>query len=132
MKTMSLLLSTLALAASVAIANAVPSTGLHYGDALPLRAGTARAWVAVDVDGTPVSMGVSIDEKAMRSGRKGVAEARLPLPASIQVRPEVIVNARDAAKAAVSAFIVRYDRETRSYVVVYDGFVSPAQLVATR
>ncbi len=132
MKTMSLLLSTLALAASVTITNAAPSTGMHYGEALPLGAGTARAWVAVDVDGTPVSMGVSIDEKAMRSGRKGVAEALLPLPASVQVRPDVIVNARDAAKAAIPAFIVRYDRETRSFVVVYDGFVSPAQLVATR
>ncbi len=132
MKTMSLLLSTLALAASVTISNAAPHTGLHYGEALPLGAGTARAWVAVDVDGTPVSMGVSIDEKAMRSGRKGIAEARLPLPASVQVRPEAIVQSRDAAQATVPAFVVHYDRGTRSYLVVYDGFVSPAQLVATR
>lgn len=132
MKTMSLLLSTVALAASVTIANAASSTGLFYGEAMPLGAGKARAWVAVDVDGTPVSMGVSIDEKAMRSSRKGASEVRLPLPASVQVRPDVVVNARDASKATVPAFVVRYDRETRSYVVVYDGSVPPAPLVVTR
>jgi len=134
MKTLSLLLAAAAVAAHVTVAIAAPATGLHYGDAVPLGAGTARAWVAIDVDGTPVSMGVSIDEKAMRSRpkRDGACEARLPLPAVAQARSEAPTTTRDAAKAAVPAFVVRYERAAKSYMVVYDGFVPAAQWVATR
>lgn len=132
MSKLSLLVTALAVATTAVLAHAAPATGLHYGNALPLGAGTARAWVAIDVDGKPVSMGVSIDEKAMQSRPNGTpTEAHLPLPATVWVRPELAAPSRDASKSR-PAFVVRYDRDTKSYLVVFDGFASPAHLTASR
>jgi hypothetical protein len=102
-------------AAAAAQANAPLRTGIHWGEAKPLGAGSASAWVAVDVDGTPCSMGVSIDEAALRGDRdKGKLEAVVPLPADI-------VAAGAGANSPRPAFRVRYDRERRAYLVMLDG-----------
>ena len=114
-------------AAAVAQANAPLRTGIHWGEERQLGAGSASAWVAVDVDGTPCSIGVSIDEAALRGERhKGALEAVLPLPAD--------VVAASAGNGARPAFRVRYDRERRTYLVMLDGVNpvagSPAALSA--
>jgi hypothetical protein len=102
-------------AAAAAQAQAPLRTGIHWGEARPLGAGSASAWVAVDVDGTPCSMGVSIDEAALRGDRgKGRLEAVVPLPADI-------VAAGAAGNGPRPAFRVRYDRERRAYLVMLDG-----------
>jgi len=103
-------------AAAAAQANAPLRTGIHWGEARQLGAGSATAWVAVDVDGTPCSMGVSIDEAALKGDRdKGKLEAVVPLPADI-------VAAAAGVGGPRPAFRVRYDRERRSYLVMLDGF----------
>lgn len=116
-KSLGIALAVVALAAAAAAqANAPLRTGIHWGEARPLGAGTASAWVAVDVDGTPCSMGVSIDEAALKGDRdKGKLEAVLPLPADIAA-------AAAGAGGARPTFRVRYDRERRSYLVMLDGF----------
>jgi hypothetical protein len=133
MKALHLSLAAVALATSVTAAAAAPATGLHWGEARPLGAGTARAWVAVDLDGAPASMGVSIDEKAMASRPRGTAEleALLPLPADVRVGG-VEDASTDRAAWARPAFRVRWDRLTRSYVISLDGLAAPERLSATR
>uniref|UniRef100_A0A832ICU5 Uncharacterized protein n=1 Tax=Eiseniibacteriota bacterium TaxID=2212470 RepID=A0A832ICU5_UNCEI len=119
MKILGTILVAGALAASAVHAASHNAAGLHWGEARPLGSGTARAWVAVDVDGTPAQMGVSIDEAAMRSRPQGAAkEAVLPLPAGVHVA---------ASAGAAPAFRVIYDERSRSYVVVFEGIAAPQE-----
>jgi hypothetical protein len=108
--------ATLAL---VAISHAAPvhadpaRPGLHHGPARAFGAGTARAWVAVDMDGTPVSMGVSMSPAAMASTRLGMADVELPLPISAGLA----ANRRHQPQPA---FRVHLDTKTREFVIVLD------------
>lgn len=112
-----LLASLAALAAATVPAGAANRVGLHWGEARPLGAGTASAWVAVDLDGSASSMGVSIDEAAIRSaGSRGELEAVLPLPKDVTLA---------GANAGRTQFRVRFDRERRTYLVMLDG-LAPA------
>lgn len=113
----------LALAAALAAGTTVAAhatnpnrTGLHWGPARALGAGTARAWVAVDMDGTPASVGVAVDDEALRAARAG-EEAVLPLPA------EAFAAGAGAQRAT---FRVRWDRERRAWLVMLDGPLSVA------
>lgn len=117
MKKLALLAAVVALAAAASVHASAPNrSGLHFGDPRPLGTGTASAWVAVDVDGSVPSMGVSIDEAAMRvAGHAGEIEAVLPLPKDVTV----------AGATAKTAFRVRYDRERRTWLVMLDG-LAPA------
>lgn len=128
MKKLAILASAVALGATTLAASAADRVGLHWGDARPLGAGTASAWVAVDMDGAARSLGVSIDEAAMKSaGSRGEIEAVLPLPKDVTLA---------GAAAGRTAFRVRYDRERRTYLVMLDGLdavvaapgASPAQV----
>lgn len=116
-----------ALAAAVTAQATHPNrTGLHYGEARALGAGSAAAWVAVDVDGTPCSMGVQLDEAALERSRGGAGdEIVLPLP------QDVVIAGQAPGKAA---FRVRYDRGRRAWLVMLDGVApvagSPAALSA--
>jgi hypothetical protein len=114
MKKLAILASVAALAAAATVhASAADRVGIHWGEPRPLGAGTASAWVAVDVDGSASSMGVSIDEAAMKAaGRSGPIEAVLPLPKDVTL---------DGAAAGRTSFRVRYDRERRTYLVMLDG-----------
>ncbi len=118
MMKLALLAAVVALAAAASVHASAPNrTGLHFGDPRPLGAGSASAWVAVDVDGSAGSMGVSIDEAAMRvAGRAGEIEAVLPLPKDVTV----------AGATAKTAFRVRYDRERRTWLVMLDGLAPAA------
>lgn len=118
MKKLALAATLAALAAAASVHASAPNrTGLHFGEPRPLGAGTASAWVAVDVDGSASSLGVSIDEAAMRvAGRAGEIEAVLPLPKDVTV----------AGATSKTAFRVRYDRERRSYLVMLDGLAPAA------
>lgn len=115
-RSMMIAAATLAL---VAISHAAPvhaqpaRPGLHQGPARALGAGTARAWVAVDLDGTPVSMGVSMSPAAMASTRLGMADVELPLPVSAGVG----MNGRYRPQPA---FRVRLDEKTREFVIVLE------------
>lgn len=105
-------LAALAVAASVP-AGAANRVGIHWGEARPLGAGSASAWVAVDVDGSASSMGVSIDEAAMKSaGSRGALEAVLPLPRDVTLA---------GTNAGRTQFRVRFDREQRTWLVMLDG-----------
>jgi hypothetical protein len=117
MKKLAILASVAALAAAASVhASAANRVGIHWGEARPLGAGTASAWVAVDIDGSASSMGVSIDEAAMQgAGNRGEIEALLPLP----LLPKDVSLAGATAR---TAFRVRYDRERRTYLVMLDGF----------
>lgn len=111
------LLAALAALAVAAAAHAANRTGIHYGEARALGAGTASAWVAVDEDGSACSMGVSIDEAAMHSGgRRGEAEAVLPLPKGVAV----------AGASGKTSFRVRWDAERRTWLVMLDGLAPAA------
>ena len=122
---------SLAVAGSIllmaAIAHAAARPGLHWGPAQPLGAGTARAWVAVDMDGEASSMGVQLDPAAFESARVGHnTDAVLPLPATAGVR------APGARRGSQPAFRVRFDEQSRHYVVVLEGLRAVPQLSATR
>lgn len=118
-------ITVLALAALAALAaasaTAAPATGIHWGEARTLGAGSARAYVAVDVDGSVSSFGVSIDEAALKVKGTAAPEALLPLPSDLSL------EAFAASKAAFAqpAFRVRYDRAARTYLVMLDG-LAPA------
>lgn len=113
MKKLAMLASVAALAAAASVhATAANRVGIHWGEARPLGAGTASAWVAVDMDGSASSLGVSIDEAAMKgAGSRGEIEALLPLPKDVSL----------AGATARTTFRVRYDRERRTYLVMLDG-----------
>jgi len=115
-RTLAIALVAVALAASAVAQGASPlRTGIYWGESRQLGAGSASTWVAVDVDGTPCSMGVSIDEAALRGNHgKGELETVLPLPADI-------VAAGVVGGGARPAFRVRYDRVRRTYLVMLDG-----------
>jgi len=113
MKKLAILASLAALGAASVSASAGNRVGLHWGEARPLGAGSASAWVAVDMDGAASSLGVSIDEAAMKSaGANGEIEAVLPLPKDVTLA---------GGAAGKTAFRVRYDRERRTYLVMLDG-----------
>jgi hypothetical protein len=46
------------------------SVQTFYGPTTPLKEGTARAWVSVDTDGNPLSIGVNISERAVQALKK--------------------------------------------------------------
>lgn len=122
MKPLATVLAVAALAAAVTLdASASDRVGLHWGDIRSLGAGKARAWVAVDVDGSASSMGVSIDEAAMKV-KKGQApiEAVLPLP------NDVTLAGVAASGTSAPAFRVRYDVERRAYLVILEGIAPVA------
>jgi hypothetical protein len=122
---------SLAVAASImlaaALAHAAARPGLHWGPVQPLGAGTARAWVAVDMDGEASSMGVQLDPAAFESARIGHdTDAVLPLPVTAGVR------ASGSRRGPQPAFRVRFDEKTRNYVVVLEGLKAVPQLSAAR
>ncbi len=111
----------------IALAHAGARPGLHWGPAKPFGSGTARAWVAVDMDGQASQLGVSIDPAALESARLGRdTEAVLPLPVSSGIR------AASAGPARGPAFRVRYDDRSRQYVVVLEGVQAMPELTAAR
>jgi hypothetical protein len=120
MKRLATLIVLAVLAAGTAHA-AAPATGIHWGEARPLGTGTARAYVAVDVDGSVSSFGVSIDEAALQVKGTAAPEALLPLPADLSLS----AFASSKAAWAQPAFRVRYDRAARTYLVMLDG-LAPA------
>jgi len=105
--------------ALLAISHAAPvhaepaRPGLHQGPARTLGAGIARAWVAVDVDGTPVSMGVSLSPAAMASTRLGIADVELPLPVSAGVGTRSRYQPQPM-------FRVHLDEKSREFVIVLE------------
>lgn len=110
-----------------ALAHAAARPGLHWGPVQPLGAGAARAWVAVDMDGEPTSMGVQIDPEAFESARIGHnSDAVLPLPVTAGVR------SAGSRRGSQPAFRVRFDEKSRSYVVVLEGLKAVPQLSAAR
>lgn len=109
--------------AAVAQATRPAGTGIHWGESRPLGAGQAAAWVAIDVDGSPASLGVSIDEAALQSARGAELEAVLPLPAEAALA---------GAAGGKTAFRVRYDRERRAYLVMLDGLPPAAAAPGAR
>lgn len=124
-KTIVVTLALAALAAGVT-AQASNRAGVHFGASRSLGSGSAAAWVAVDLDGTPCSMGVQLDEAALKRARDG-GEAEIVLPL-----PQDVVFAGQAP--GTGSFRVRYDRERRAWLVMLDGFApvagSPAALSA--
>jgi len=121
----SLVMLSLALTSLPSHAGARP--GLHWGPPQQVGAGHARAWVAVDVDGEPSSMGVSLDEKALAATRRdGSLEPVLPLPVSSGVR------APGHGPDARLAFRVRWDARTQSHIVALEGLPPSLVLRAAR
>lgn len=117
----------LVLAVSSLAAHAAARPGLHWGAPQPMGAGSARAWVAVDMDGSPTSMGVSIDEKAMASTRDHRdRDTVLPLPVTAGVR------APGFGPDSKLAFRVRWDAATHSHIVVLEGLQAMPPLNAAR
>jgi hypothetical protein len=120
MKTLGTLILTAALAAALAShasSRDQEAVGLHWGAPTALGAGAARAWVAVDLDGTTGAIGVSIDEAALRTWTaSGETEALVPLPQDVAIHG----LARERA-----ALRVRYDRAGGRYLVALEG-LAPA------
>jgi hypothetical protein len=125
MKTLGMLILTAALAAALAGHAATrtrDAVGLHWGEPTALGAGAARAWVAVDLDGTTSAIGVSIDEAALRTWTAGgETEALVPLP------EDVAVNGLTRERAALR---VRYDRDGGRYIVALEGLAPAAATLA--
>jgi hypothetical protein len=65
------------------------------------------------MDGTPISMGVSMSPAAMASTRLGLADVELPLPVSAGV------GARGRYQPQ-PAFRVHLDEKTREFVIVLE------------
>ena len=58
-----------------------------YGPAVPIGQGVARAWVAVNIEGEPVSLGVNLSEHAVMHQPEDHAEYVLHFPQAAEAMP---------------------------------------------